>query len=169
VDWANERNHWASESDNKNAKGLDGSDATWNFGLGSHGQGKNMLLFLRKTSDSLDQASERMVMLDDLAVTFAVSNERQKSEDGSLFALTIAVVMLPSQFLAGIFGMNFEHGMALLKWEHGYLVFWLLSGAAVLILVFLALLATRCRRSIRHCCRRKAVKKALLTSSASML
>jgi magnesium transporter len=140
------------ENDCKDTRGV-GGEVPWNFGSDSRGQGKSMLLFLRHTRDYLDQAGERLVVLDDLAVTFAANTERQKSDsmNDALFVLTVAtVVMLPAQFFAGVFGMNFKHGMAILEWEHGYMFFWLLSGAFVLALIVLAYIGIRCRRRIRN-------------------
>jgi len=48
-----------------------------------------------------------------------------------LYVLTVVTaVFIPAQFLTGLWGMNFE-GMPELKWEHGYLMFWLLVIVAV--------------------------------------
>jgi magnesium transporter len=35
----------------------------------------------------------------------------------------IATIFMPLTFLAGIYGMNFEH-MPELKWQYGYLMLW---------------------------------------------
>jgi magnesium transporter len=48
----------------------------------------------------------------------------------------LATIFVPLTFLAGVYGMNFEH-FPELKWRWGYLGFWLVSGAiAVLMLVY---------------------------------
>jgi magnesium transporter len=40
----------------------------------------------------------------------------------------VATVMLPLTFIAGVYGMNFEH-MPELRWRYGYLAAWLVMGA----------------------------------------
>ena len=41
----------------------------------------------------------------------------------------IATIFIPLTFVAGIYGMNFEH-MPELKWRYGYLLFWAIIGVA---------------------------------------
>jgi magnesium transporter len=48
----------------------------------------------------------------------------------------IATVFMPMTFLAGVYGMNFTH-MPELKWEFGYLIFWILIAVTtVLMLIY---------------------------------
>jgi magnesium transporter len=48
----------------------------------------------------------------------------------------IATIFIPLTFVAGIYGMNFEH-MPELKWRWGYLAVWLVMGAVfILMLVY---------------------------------
>jgi Mg2+ and Co2+ transporter CorA len=135
----------------------------WSFGTDERGQGKSMLLFLRHTGDDLDLAGERLGLLSDLAQNFAAGCERQKSDfmNQALFVLTISTVMLlPAQFLAGVFGMNFSN-MGILQWEHGYLFFWVFSGSLVVFIGILGLIGMRRRRVVcgrtALCCKKKAV------------
>jgi len=52
----------------------------------------------------------------------------------------IATVFMPLTFLAGVYGMNFEH-MPELKWRYGYVLIW-----GVMIVIALAMLAYFRRR-----------------------
>merc|ERR1711920_226887 len=86
-------------------------DVPWNFGADGRGQGKTMLLFLRHTQDYLEQASDRLTLLDELGRNFVASCERLRSDflNKVLFVLTaMTALFLPAQFLAGVYGMNFE-------------------------------------------------------------
>jgi magnesium transporter len=48
----------------------------------------------------------------------------------------IATVFIPLSFLAGVYGMNFQH-MPELAWRWSYPVFWgIIGGAAALMLVY---------------------------------
>jgi magnesium transporter len=48
----------------------------------------------------------------------------------------IATLFMPLTFLAGVYGMNFTH-MPELKWEFGYLIFWILIAVTtVLMLIY---------------------------------
>lgn len=108
-----------------------------------------MILFLRHTQEFLDQAGERLIVLDQLAHNFTSTDERLKTDSMNevLMVLTVAtVIMLPSQFLAGVFGMNFEQGMTMLKSENGYMIFWLLCATSVVVLIVGGFIASQCRR-----------------------
>lgn len=47
----------------------------------------------------------------------------------------ISTVFLPLTFLCGVYGMNFEV-LPELKWEHGYLFFWILVAIIVALMLF---------------------------------
>jgi len=160
--------HLQSDCQQEAADG--GKPTLWSFGHDERsegaGGGRTMFIFLRHTSDYLDQAAERLGVLDDLARTFLASTERQKSDlmNETLFVLTIAtLVMSPAQFLAAVFGMNFKHGMALLDAENGYAIFWVLSTSCVLLSLLVAVACVACRsRSFRKgkCWKRKCRSRA---------
>ncbi|TFJ83519.1 hypothetical protein NSK_005166 [Nannochloropsis salina CCMP1776] len=46
----------------------------------------------------------------------------------------VTVMCLPAQFLTGVFGMNFEH-FPLLKSPDGFLIFWLMTGTAIVVIM----------------------------------
>merc|ERR1719401_785249 len=87
----------------------------------------------------------------------------------ALFTLTIAtVVMMPAQFLAGVFGMNFQKGMSILEWKHGYMMFWLISGSCVIASLALATTCLTCRkRRLQERCCSKTVTCCLCRCRAS--
>eukprot|EP00928_Gymnodinium_smaydae_P014658 TRINITY_DN15399_c0_g1_i1.p1 TRINITY_DN15399_c0_g1~~TRINITY_DN15399_c0_g1_i1.p1 ORF type:complete len:965 (-),score=164.25 TRINITY_DN15399_c0_g1_i1:56-2950(-) len=145
----------------------DDYDANWNFGAA----GKGTLVFLRHTQDYLEQALDRLAVLDDLAKAFLAATERDKSDfmNSTLFMLTVATaVFLPAQFLAGVYGMNFvdsegRPAITELTLEYGYLGFWVVVGTMIstgLCLVFSCYacscrrLGMRCRSSL--CCGRRS-------------
>jgi len=145
-------------------------DVPWNFGADARGrQGKSMLLFLRHTQDYILQAEDRLSVLDDLARTFAEDFQLHRNYfmNTTLFCLSfLTAVFLPAQFLAGVYGMNFQRAdgtpaMEELRWRHGYLTFWIVAGAlmlgvatSVLSVVFLRCeLVARCfQRLCCYCC-----------------
>ena len=47
----------------------------------------------------------------------------------------VSLVFLPLNFLAAVYGMNFEH-MPELSWRYGYYGFWATSAALVFFLLF---------------------------------
>lgn len=54
-----------------------------------------------------------------------LSNVSNKMNETMKTLTIIATIFIPLTFLAGIYGMNFEH-MPELGWKHGYRVFWLI-------------------------------------------
>jgi magnesium transporter len=46
----------------------------------------------------------------------------------------VSVVFLPLTFLCGVYGMNFEH-LPELRWQYGYLIFWVIVAVIVLTLL----------------------------------
>ncbi|KAM3571230.1 hypothetical protein VYU27_006717 [Nannochloropsis oceanica] len=62
-------------------------------------------------------------------------NEQQYRMNQVIYLLTMVTVMcLPAQFLTGVFGMNFEH-FPLLKSPDGFLIFWLMTGSAIVVIM----------------------------------
>eukprot|EP00929_Paragymnodinium_shiwhaense_P075026 TRINITY_DN3836_c0_g3_i1.p1 TRINITY_DN3836_c0_g3~~TRINITY_DN3836_c0_g3_i1.p1 ORF type:complete len:934 (+),score=129.85 TRINITY_DN3836_c0_g3_i1:71-2803(+) len=153
----------------------DQSILSFGFGSDSKNSGKSILVFLRHTKDYLEQADDKIRVLDDLARTFLADTERYKSDfmNQTLFVLTIATaVFMPAQFLAGVYGMNFEE-IPELKWKNGYYLFWVLAITCVVFGLGVMFLCLRCRgcswhRHISSCacgcctrrCRRSSRKRA---------
>ena len=50
---------------------------------------------------------------------------------------SFSIIFLPLSFLAGVFGMNFEH-MPGIEWRYGYWVFWLACLSITLVLLWFA-------------------------------
>eukprot|EP00927_Polykrikos_kofoidii_P044650 TRINITY_DN38557_c0_g1_i1.p1 TRINITY_DN38557_c0_g1~~TRINITY_DN38557_c0_g1_i1.p1 ORF type:complete len:931 (-),score=135.94 TRINITY_DN38557_c0_g1_i1:62-2815(-) len=132
------------------------SDLKWRFGSETCAQGENMMVFLRHTLSFLGQAADKLTVLNDLAKAFLDTCERKQNDsmNQALFVLTVATaIFLPAQFLAGVYGMNFTY-MPELSWEHGYMMFWLLTGGVLLLgITSLLCLFVPCR-----CFRRPALK-----------
>lgn len=53
-----------------------------------------------------------------------LSNSSNKTNRAMMKLTAIATIFLPLTFIAGIYGMNFEH-MPELKWQYGYLFVWI--------------------------------------------
>jgi len=135
----------------------------WHFGADLQGQGQSMRVFLRHTDFFLDQASDRVKVLDELAQSFMADLERYRQEYQSqalfVFAFFTAV-FLPAQFLAGVYGMNFsgsdgEPGIPELRWQHGYLYFWITAGAMLVGLPVTICTWFHCSGNCLTVCRRR--------------
>lgn len=133
------------ETDCNGDAGTDGTfgsgkeSVPWNFGAHSRGDGRSMLLFIRRTQDSLDQTVDRLQMLDDFAKQFGEEFAKHQGafQTKTVFLLTCATaVFLPGQFVTGIFGMNFQDESGTptipeLNWQRGYLYFWCVVGILI--------------------------------------
>ena len=78
--------------------------------------------FFRDVHEHFKDFTESMdIMRDDLASIFNAfhSLASQRMNEVMKVLTVISTIMLPLTFIAGIYGMNFEH-MPELKWEHGY-------------------------------------------------
>ena len=67
---------------------------------------------------------------------------RDNKMNDVLFLLTVVTtVFIPGQFLTGLFGMNFEFNGQLqdplLRYEHGYVMFWVLTALLTFFILFL--------------------------------
>jgi len=115
----------------------------WNFGAHARGKGRSMLLFIRHTQDYLEQAGDRLTVLDDFARNFIEEFNKHQSAvmNNMIFVLTAATaVFLPAQFFAGVYGMNFvdedgQPSIPELRWRYGYYIFWAVTGCMILSLV----------------------------------
>lgn len=81
-----------------------------------------------------DLMSDRDILSDSLNLYMSMVGHRTNRVMNRL--TVVSVIFLPLSFLCGVYGMNFEI-LPELKWEHGYLFFWVtvLSIATVLLLV----------------------------------
>jgi len=147
------------ECDCRSSTGGATEQGPWNFGADARGQGKSVLVFLRHTQDYLEQAADRLSVLEDLGRTFVAATERNKSDfmNQTLFVLTIATAtFLPAQFLAGVYGMNFvdsegRPSMPELTSRYGYPIFWGLVVCFFLTGVVLSCCCLRCKAPRVRC------------------
>jgi magnesium transporter len=81
-----------------------------------------------------DLMSDRDILSDSLNLYMSMMGHRTNRVMNRL--TVVSVIFLPLSFLCGVYGMNFEV-LPELKWEHGYLLFWLvvLSIATLLLVV----------------------------------
>jgi len=102
-------------------------------------------VFLR---DCLDHSVQVLDMIETYREIVAGLMEAYQSSVGNrlnavMKVLTIiATVFMPLSFLAGVYGMNFHaedspYNMPELSWQYGYLFFWALSIASVLLMLWL--------------------------------
>jgi len=122
-----------------------------NFGAWDASHDKEMTLFLHDTNDSLLEQEDRLAVLDKLAKQFDDDAERRRdyTMNKILYVLTVAtVVFMPSQLMAGCYGMNFveedgEPGIPELLWPNGYYMFLVVNVLTIMILTVLAVIFLR--------------------------
>jgi magnesium transporter len=81
-----------------------------------------------------DLMSDRDILSDSLNLYMSMMGHRTNRVMNRL--TVVSVIFLPLSFLCGVYGMNFEV-LPELKWEHGYLFFWVivLTLASTLLIV----------------------------------
>lgn len=72
-----------------------------------------------------DLMSDRDILSDSLNLYMSMVGHRTNRVMNRL--TVVSVIFLPLSFLCGVYGMNFEI-LPELKWEHGYLFFWVVVG-----------------------------------------
>jgi magnesium transporter len=83
-----------------------------------------------QVNDSLESQRDVISSIMDLYLS-GVSNKMNQV----MQVLTIiSTIFIPMTFVAGIYGMNFQH-IPELEWEHGYLYAWILMLAVVVVMV----------------------------------
>lgn len=63
-----------------------------------------------------------------------LSSISNKTNDVMKFLTIFSTIFIPLTFIAGVYGMNFEH-LPELKWKYGYIIFWLISLIVVGIMI----------------------------------
>ncbi len=92
-------------------------------------------LYYQDVDDHLDRCLEGLSGLCNTAQSIideAHHHREERINEILLFITVVTSIFTPASFLAGVFGMNFQKpeggpGMPELKWQHGYLWFWLWS------------------------------------------
>jgi magnesium transporter len=80
--------------------------------------------------DNIESLRDMLAAALDMYVT-VISN---RTNDVMKVLTIIATIFIPLTFIAGIYGMNFEH-MPELKWRFGYLAVWLAMGLVAMAMV----------------------------------
>lgn len=81
-----------------------------------------------------DAATERAVLSESLNLYMGLVSHRTNKVVNRL--TIVSMIFLPLNFLAAVYGMNFQN-MPELGWRHGYLAFWLVSAGVTVALLFL--------------------------------
>jgi magnesium transporter len=80
-----------------------------------------------------DAATERTVLSETLALYMGIVSHRTNKVVNRL--TVVSMVFLPLNFIAAVYGMNFEV-MPELSWRYGYLAFWVVSSVVVATLLW---------------------------------
>jgi magnesium transporter len=101
---------------------------------------KTTRVFMRDTYEHIIQIIDVLETYRELAGSFMdvyLSSLSNKMNEVMKVLTIIGTIFIPLSFLAGVFGMNFEH-MPELKWKYAYPAFWvvILSIAGVLLWFF---------------------------------
>ncbi|MGY8961546.1 MAG: CorA family divalent cation transporter, partial [Alphaproteobacteria bacterium] len=94
--------------------------------------------FLDRQTDSLerlavDAATERTVLSEVLNLYMGIVSHRTNRVVDRL--TIVSLIFLPLNFLAAVYGMNFEI-MPELQWQYGYFIFWGVACTLVASLIF---------------------------------
>merc|ERR1712232_571985 len=126
--------------------------------------GKSLLLYLQHTREKLNQSTDWLAVLDENAKAIEDDSERHNNKFANkhLFRISvISVISMPIQLIAGYYGTNFvtengDPGIPELSMDYGYIYFWALTSASIIIGIVVAfLLIRRPRCNICCCCRRR--------------
>ena len=95
-------------------------------------------LYLRDTYDHCGQSAEVIEMYREMAtglINIYLSSVANRSNEVMKVLTVMASIFIPLTFMAGIYGMNFEH-MPELKLPWAYPVFWCVMGTTAFAMVF---------------------------------
>ena len=95
-------------------------------------------LYLRDTYDHCVQSAEVIEMYREMAtglINIYLSSVANRSNEVMKVLTVMASIFIPLTFMAGIYGMNFEH-MPELKLPWAYPVFWCVMGTTAFAMVF---------------------------------
>jgi magnesium transporter len=86
---------------------------------------------LLRLEDTAVAYHERLLMAFDIYLNKAAF----EANEGIKFLTAITAVTLPAVIIGGWYGMNFEH-MPELKWQHGYILAWILMLSTTLVMIY---------------------------------
>ena len=98
---------------------------------------KDTKLFLRDALDHSYEINESLQIYREMAMSLMemyMSNMSNKMNEVMKVLTIMASIFIPLTFIAGIYGMNFDH-MPELHWEHGYYLVW-----GIMITLFIIML-----------------------------
>ncbi len=98
---------------------------------------KDTKLFLRDAQDHCIEINESLQIYREMSMSLMemyMSNISNKMNEVMKVLTIMASIFIPLTFIAGIYGMNFDH-MPELHWEYGYFMVW-----GVMILLFIGML-----------------------------
>lgn len=84
--------------------------------------------YLRDVYDHVVQAIDSIEINRDILATMLdlyLSSVSYRTNEIMKVLTIIATIFMPLTFLAGVYGMNFEH-MPELSWQYGYLLIWII-------------------------------------------
>lgn len=84
---------------------------------------KRLLSSIRRSANSIAEVSAAYLESAQAIETYYESFQTNEMNNTLYLLSMLTVIIIPTQFLTGVFGMNFEH-MPELKWKYSYLVFW---------------------------------------------
>jgi len=99
--------------------------------------GSDVRVFLRDTYDHCLQTAEVVEMYREMAtglINIYLSSVANRSNEVMKVLTIMASIFIPLTFMAGIYGMNFEH-MPELKFKYAYPIFWFVMGSTALGMV----------------------------------
>lgn len=98
---------------------------------------KDTKVFLRDVLDHLLEINENLQVYREMSMSLMemyMSNMSNKMNEVMKVLTIMASIFIPLTFIAGIYGMNFDH-MPELHWEYGYYMIW-----GIMIILFIAML-----------------------------
>lgn len=95
------------------------------------------LPYLRDVEDHVMQVVDIVETCRELAGSFVdvyLSSITQRTNEIMRALTVLAAIFIPLTFLAGVWGMNFDH-MPELRWQHGYTMFWVICAVVTIALL----------------------------------
>ena len=95
-------------------------------------------VFLRDLSDQCTEINETLQLYREMSTNLMdlhMSTMGNKMNEVMKVLTIMASIFIPLTFIAGIYGMNFDH-MPELHWKYGYTMVWILMGSCLIGMLF---------------------------------